>query len=160
MDLKIISKDTIPKNLLLKYIFETNAKKLNLNLSDFKLIVYHNEKPIGFITGRKGTSKDGKVIILNNLYVSKKYRREGIARRLIYSLTNIARKKKFVGIDFETSLNKTQKLIENEKEIHNKRIENKKKRLVLFRINNNPNSSIDQKIRFVPRIRKDIIRRK
>jgi GNAT superfamily N-acetyltransferase len=154
LSVKIISKDKIPDQLIDEYIKETSALKKNINLADFKLILHENGKAVGFVTGNKGQSKDGKVIVLNNLFVLKDYRRKKYARKLLYNMASISRKKSYVGLDFEVTLEKTQKLLEKEKLKHENWSRKKGKTIALFRTNTNANSKIDHQIRFAPRIQK------
>ncbi|UTR15396.1 GNAT family N-acetyltransferase [Salipaludibacillus sp. LMS25] len=58
-----------------------------------------------FLNSGLGLDKGGAYIWLNDLYVKKDYRRQGIARKLLLNVLYWAEQHKFNGIELETGIN-------------------------------------------------------
>ncbi|WP_078579732.1 GNAT family N-acetyltransferase [Salipaludibacillus agaradhaerens] len=58
-----------------------------------------------FLNSGIGLDKGGAYIWLNDLYVKKAYRRQGIARKLLLNVLYWAEQKEFNGIELETGVN-------------------------------------------------------
>ncbi|UCZ52001.1 GNAT family N-acetyltransferase [Bacillus shivajii] len=90
---------------------EDILKTIDLALTEHSgaeiFIAEKNDEVIGcaFLNTGIGLDKGGPYIWLNDLYVKKDYRRQGIARKLLLKVLYWAEQKNFKGIELETGIN-------------------------------------------------------